>query len=161
MEITTSIQKVFKVLRRKGDGLYSLVPSPWDIKYKPGALTKPKHGSFLYAFTSQEAAHDFVTSGIVLPALVEIEIWEAQARVLNFDWPYCVDATSVDEEVFKYFWGRVLEGFKIGDPFRGYGGPYDIIWPLTCPSVMRCPPDSVWCKWIKLQKLSEKWIKNN
>jgi len=145
MKITTSTQEVFKALRRKGDGLYSLTHSPWALKYEPGVVTKPREG-FLFAFNSLLAVYRFLDVPPI-PHPEEIEIWEAEAEVLNFEKPYFLD-TVEDPAVLRIFWFRVMEGIETGDPNRGFLS-YDC--PPTYPVAIRCEPGSVWCKWIKLE----------
>jgi len=151
MKITTSTQEVFKALRREGAGLYSLVPSPWALKYEPGVVTKPREG-FLYAFSSLGPACEHVKSlslSIPIDYHVEIEIWRAEAEVLNLDpeRPYFLDIAE-DPAVLRIFWFRVMEGIETGDPNKGF---LSYNCPPTYPVAIRCGPGIVWCKWIKLE----------
>ncbi|MEX0616568.1 MAG: hypothetical protein WD231_01990 [Candidatus Woykebacteria bacterium] len=71
--------RVYKVIRREGDRLYSSFARAylWRCEYKVDGRTIPRGESVLFAFQDLESAESYRES---LEKKADIEVWEAKAR---------------------------------------------------------------------------------
>jgi len=134
------IRTVYKMLRRDLDdrALYSgLRYGRWAVRYEPNVATKPKRGTFLYAFDSPKAAQKLLTREVD-------ELWEAEALVVDLQayWVFpCVDS------LFSAFWQKVSKGGV-------RGGHIDLPEEVEARIGSSIPArvGALWCKWIKITK---------
>jgi hypothetical protein len=133
---------VYKVLRRSRDDgkLYSSCCVSWCLEYKPGAVTKPRRGSFLYAFKNLEDAQRFaqINSGIGPNWRDTLEVWEAEGEVVDAH-PY--RSLYDNDQHIQEFWELVRAHLKDISNM-----PY-MAWEIT-----DCIKNTVWCKWLKLKR---------
>jgi hypothetical protein len=133
---------VYKVLRRsREDGkLYSYSWGPWALEYRPGAVTRPRRGSFLYAFRDLGEAQRFAQmfAKNCRSWGEAVEVWEAEGEIC-VAYPMC--SMYVDKGSLQEFWRFVRSRLGYIKKIVRKPGALD-----------ECPDGTVWCTWLKLKK---------
>jgi hypothetical protein len=112
----------------------------WALEYKPGAVTKPKRGSFLYAFKNLEDAQRFAKNNDASWPYWrdKLEVWEAEGEIVDA-YPYY--SLYGDPKSIQEFWRLVRAHLK------------DISkMPYTELAIVDCIKNTVWCTWLKLTR---------